>query len=157
MVWYDASLVTHHPAGGERIKSVNGFMATVEEQVRQSAADPSLVFKIAVLTMVAAILTPTWLAWWNARIAKREVRPNGGSSLNDKVTRNAESTERLHDKVDVQGLVLDRHSDQIGDVKRVIREFRNDLDDVRDRVGLLQDATENRREIIEQEQNGHTP
>lgn len=51
--------------------------------------------------VVASVLAPTWLAWWNTHTAKSErdavaaqMKPNGGSSLRDAIDR---IERNLHD------------------------------------------------------------
>lgn len=36
--------------------------------------------------LVTALIAPTWLSWWNSRVAKKELKPNGGSSMKDHTT-----------------------------------------------------------------------
>lgn len=52
--------------------------------------------------MISALVAPTWLGWWNSRLARKQVLPNGGASLKDQVTRvegtltNISNTLNLH-------------------------------------------------------------
>jgi PAS domain-containing protein len=38
-------------------------------------------------TIIAALIAPTWLAWWNTRQTAKEFKPNGGSSIKDSLNR----------------------------------------------------------------------
>lgn len=66
--------------------------------------------KAIFLGMFIAVVAPTWLAWWNARLAKRQVTRNGGGSLKDVV-------ERLDAKVDRVEATLELHTVEISTIK----------------------------------------
>jgi hypothetical protein len=53
----------------------------------------------AISLVVAAILAPTWLGWWNTHLNKKELKTNGGSSLKDKVDAIHVWAHALHEKV----------------------------------------------------------
>lgn len=115
--------------------------------------------KLVMLGMLMAIITPTWMAWWNARIAKKATQPNSGHSMADKLTRIETQGDRIETKVDVHTMVLDTHRtemsvvrEEVTGVKGVIRELRRDLDAVRSDVHDLQEAQSHRRETIESEE-----
>lgn len=67
--------------------------------------------------VVTFLLAPTWMAWWNSRVAKREVRSNGGSSLRDAVDRVKTTVDAHHHEViarlDHGAAVMADHSDRI--------------------------------------------
>lgn len=133
----------------------------------QALPDPDSSFtrndKLVIIGMLAAVLTPTWLAWWNARVARKATQPNSGKSLADKLTRIETQNDRIETKVDVHTMALDTHREDLAIVKtgladhrtevaRFIREFRRDLDDVRSDVHDLQQAQSQRRETVQQEE-----
>jgi PAS domain-containing protein len=47
--------------------------------------DPALAALVG--TVIAALVAPTWLAWWNTRQTAKEFRPNGGASVKDSLNR----------------------------------------------------------------------
>lgn len=56
--------------------------------------------------VVATILAPTWLAWWNTHTAKLErdklaaqLKPNGGSSLRDAIDRIENNMQNFNDRL----------------------------------------------------------
>lgn len=69
--------------------------------------------------VIVALLAPTWLAWWNARIAKRQVTPNGGSSLKDQVTKLGQQVTMLCIKMDSVVATQELHSIEVATVKAV--------------------------------------
>lgn len=66
--------------------------------------------KAVILVFVTAILAPTWMAWWNARVARKQVTPNGGSSLKDQVT-------SINTKIDTLVAVQELHTVQIATIR----------------------------------------
>lgn len=66
--------------------------------------------KAIFLGMFIAVVAPTWLAWWNARLAKRQVTRNGGNSLKDVV-------EKLDIKVDKLVATSELHTLEIATIK----------------------------------------
>lgn len=66
---------------------------------------------------VSAIVAPTWLSWWNARQARLQVRPNGGTSLRDAIDRIERQQEAQHHAVmarlDHGAAVSADHADRI--------------------------------------------
>jgi hypothetical protein len=56
--------------------------------------------------VIVALMAPTWLAWWNARIARKQVTPNGGSSLKDQVTLLVENDKVRDAKIDLHTLQI---------------------------------------------------
>lgn len=67
---------------------------------------------LVILTIVTALIAPTWLAWWNSRItrvnaeeAKAELKENGGSSTKDQV-------KQVNEKLDLVLTHLSNHDDR---------------------------------------------
>jgi len=108
--------------------------------------------KWVALAMFMAVFTPTWLAWWNARVARKHTKPHNGTSMADSLSRLEVQSDRIETKVDVHKMELDKHRDEMQGVKRVIREFRGDLDQVMASVTELQEAQTHRRETIQTEE-----
>lgn len=81
------------------------------------------------IALIGAICTgliaPTWLAWWNSRVAKKQLQPNGGTSIADKIARieqrqsidhgrlrNMEARQKIaSDKMDIMEEKVDNHID----------------------------------------------
>lgn len=119
--------------------------------------------RIVIAGMVAAVLTPTWLTWWKARVVKKQVLPNSGTSLADKLTRIETQNDRIETKVDVHTMSLDAQRDEMASVKtglanhreevnKIVRELRHDIDGIASDVHELQQAQSQRRETINQEE-----
>lgn len=72
--------------------------------------------------IVTALIAPTWLAWWNSRIARKEFQPNGGSSLADKIT-------RIESKVSLAGELSKQNHERISIMNRRQGEMDHKLDD----------------------------
>lgn len=108
--------------------------------------------KIAIAIVVLSVLTPTWLSYWNSKIAKKEVRPDGGSSMKDQVNRLADQGDRLEAKLDLQGIRLDRHAEELRKVKTDVSTFRDTLQGMQGNMAVLQEAQDQRRETVEKEQ-----
>lgn len=94
--------------------------------------------------IVLAILAPTWMAWWNSRLAKKQIQPNGGSSLKDQVTDIVDKMHILAAKADLHYLTQKTQSKEIELIKDAVSDMRGS-------IFVLQMAQEQRREIIEQE------
>jgi hypothetical protein len=104
--------------------------------------------KIALFIVAMSIITPTWLSWWNSKIAKKEVRPNSGHSMKDKVDRMADQGDRLEAKLDLQGIRLDHHSAKIATVQSDVSTLGGSLAEMQKDIASLQKAQEQRRETI---------
>lgn len=69
--------------------------------------------------VIVALLAPTWLSWWNARIAKKQVTPNGGSSLKDQVTKLGTQITSIYNKMDTVVATQELHTVEIATMKAV--------------------------------------
>lgn len=119
--------------------------------------------RLVILGLVAAVVTPTWLAWWNARIAKKATRPDSGNSLADKLTRIETQADRIEVKADVHTMALDVQrkgvaelktglADHRTEVNKIVRELRHDIDGIRSDVHDLQETQTHRRETVQTEE-----
>lgn len=77
--------------------------------------------KVFIGGIIAVLVAPTWLAWWNSRIAKKQVTHNGGSSMMDKVTRIEDNQARVETKIDTIREVVDLHTAEITNIKNKVR------------------------------------
>lgn len=83
------------------------------------------------IALIGAIVTggivPTWLAWWNSRVARKQLKPNGGTSIVDKLT-------RIESKVDHAKQAAEINTQRIATI-RASQEYRNEkLDELETRL-----------------------
>ena len=67
------------------------------------------------IALIGAIVTggilPTWLAWWNSRVTKRQVTVDGGSSMLDKINKIDSRVESMKDTLEGVDLKADTARD----------------------------------------------
>lgn len=67
--------------------------------------------------IVTVLIAPSWLAWWNSRVSKKEMRANGGSSFRDAFDEHV-AEQRAHNmlviaRLDNGAQLLGDHSDRL--------------------------------------------
>ncbi len=153
---------------------LNDLLATVPVPGMQSGDSGT---KWVVLALIlTTVVAPTWLGWWNARITKKQVTPNGGSSLKDQVTKVVTKVEdmttqndRIEVKVDLAAtkvelakVQIEKHEAQITDISakldslvlassRTREQVAGYVADIKSDVSDLHQAQEQRRETVESE------
>lgn len=83
--------------------------------------------------IVTALIAPTWLAWWNARVARKQLQPNGGTSIADKVTRIEARVDNHSEKFDHIDSKLDHHDSKLDRLEVKIDGHLNYMDSVHNR------------------------
>ena len=124
---------------------------------------------IVTALIVTTIVAPTWAAWWNARVAKKQVTPNGGSSLKDQVSKMVVTTDRVEVKVDLAATKvelansrIEKHDGQIEAINRKLdslmvastrtrEQVVGYVQGIKTDVSDLHKAQEQRRETVESE------
>lgn len=92
--------------------AVNIYLGVNEEVSELNQLfDSTRGWAILILTLLAA---PTWMAWWNARVARREVTANGGKSMADRMVRIEERQVIMQEKQGVMSDHIKLHTTQIG-------------------------------------------
>lgn len=76
-----------------------------------AAADNTRGFIAIILTLIAA---PTWLAWWNARVTRRELSTNGGRTVADKLDRIESRQLTMWGRMELHGEQIDLLMDERG-------------------------------------------
>lgn len=67
--------------------------------------------------IVTVLIAPSWLAWWNSRVNKQELRANGGSSFRDAFDEHVRE-QRAHNalmvaRMDEGARMIGNHSDRL--------------------------------------------
>jgi len=67
--------------------------------------------------LITALVAPSWLAWWNSRFTKNEMRNNGGGSFRDAIDQLA-ADQKAHSslvlaRLDAGARMLGNHSDRL--------------------------------------------
>ncbi len=83
--------------------------------------------------VVALLLIPTWLAWWNSRLTRKEFKTNGGSSMRDKVDGITSKLGVVHDRAHINSdhlEIIDRKlQDHIEDEASHVERIEEKLDE----------------------------
>lgn len=85
--------------------------------------------------MVTGLFAPTWLSWWNSRVARKQMFPNGGASLADKIGRMDNKLDRLESKTDRLDVKTDVNSQRV----EVIAERQAERDEKLDALTVKVD------------------
>lgn len=76
---------------------------------------------------ITAVLAPSWLAWWNARLTNKEMKPNGGTSLKDQVSQVIRTQELQFSILKDRGVI-------IGDLHEQLREVMDNQINIKNTI-----------------------
>jgi ribosomal protein S18 len=68
-------------------------------------------FVLIIVALITTVIAPTWLSWWNSRVQKKEMMPNGGSSFRDEFN-------VMRKQVTAHGKILDRQNTKLDSIQK---------------------------------------
>lgn len=78
-----------------------------------------------IIAIIIGVVAPTWLAWWNSRFTKKEMKHNGGKSFRD-------DFDKLARTVRNQNQILDIHTKQLQALSIKQKEIGSQVSSVKD-------------------------